>query len=193
MRLPIRNKRNRALTIYVEPMCDQYEVPVGGEAIIRLEDGPPHSIDVYETQMTIWDEGDTGTVEILFESDKRVDKALELAGRWLHRLGGEGEAALIHNAVDDLEIATGYLSARLQVFGAFYEGFRDENAGPSADDMTPAERQSEALAEIYRAGRTAARLNKAARENPSLLELNAAPFDTDVMRAAFDRALADVS
>lgn len=190
MRLPIRNKGNRPLTLFVEPFCDQFEVPIGGEAIIRLDDGLPHSIDIYETRVTIWDEGFDGTVEIVGESDKRADQALQLASGWLHRLGGESEAALIHKTVDDLEIATGYLSGRLQVFGAFYEGFRDENSGSSNGDMPRTEWQSEALAACYRAGKTAAQLNRAGRENPSLFELNTAPFDTDVMHAAFERALA---
>jgi len=57
MRLPIRNKSARKLTVFMEPLCDQYEVPAGGEAIIRLEDGPAHSIDVDGDWVTIWDEG----------------------------------------------------------------------------------------------------------------------------------------
>lgn len=192
MRLPIRNKRNQTLTIFVEPHCDEFEVPIGGEAIVRLEDGPPHSIDISETQVTIWDEGLDGTVEILAESDKRVDKALMLASMWLHRLGGESEAALIRKTVDDLETEVGYLGARLQVFGAFYDGFRNENAGSSMGDMPLNKRQSEALAACYGAGRTAARLNGTARDNNVFPEFSAAPFDTDTIRLAFERALADV-
>jgi len=58
MRLPIRNYLSTPLTIFIEPICDQYEVPVGGEAIVTLEDGHPHSIDVHPDQwVSVWNEG----------------------------------------------------------------------------------------------------------------------------------------
>jgi hypothetical protein len=57
MRIPIRNKGGSPLTVFVELQCDQFEVPVGGEAIVRLADGCAHSIDVDRDWVTIWDEG----------------------------------------------------------------------------------------------------------------------------------------
>ncbi|WP_426387618.1 hypothetical protein [Sphingobium sp. R-21] len=69
MRLPIRNYLSTPLTIFIEPICDQYEVPVGGEAIVTLEDGHPHSIDVHPDQwVSIWNEGqELAQVEIFNE------------------------------------------------------------------------------------------------------------------------------
>src|SRR3546814_1356828 len=43
----IRNYLSSSLTIFIEPICDQFEVPAGGEAVVTLEDGRPRSIDVH--------------------------------------------------------------------------------------------------------------------------------------------------
>ena len=60
MKLPFRNYHPTPLTIFIEPECDAYEVPVGGMAIVTLEDGQPHSIDVHPEQwISIWNEGYT--------------------------------------------------------------------------------------------------------------------------------------
>ncbi len=69
MRLPIRNYLATPLTIFIEPVCDQYEVPAGGEAVVILEDGHPHSIDVHsDNWVSIWNEGPAwATVEIFDE------------------------------------------------------------------------------------------------------------------------------
>jgi hypothetical protein len=69
MRLPIRNYLATPLTIFIEPVCDQYEVPVGGEAIVTLEDGYAHSIDVHPDQwVSIWNEGpEWAKVEVFTE------------------------------------------------------------------------------------------------------------------------------
>lgn len=69
MRVPIRNYLSTPLTIFIEPVCDQYEVPVGGEAIVTLEDGYPHSIDLHPDQwISIWNEGpEWAQVEIFDE------------------------------------------------------------------------------------------------------------------------------
>jgi len=48
VRLPIRNKGAKPLTIFIEPICDQFEVPVGGEAVVILQDGHPHSFDMFD-------------------------------------------------------------------------------------------------------------------------------------------------
>ncbi len=190
MRLPIRNKTEKALTIFVELQCDQFEVPVGGEAIIRLADGPPHSIDVSEGWVTVWDEDGSATVEIVTESDMGIDDALRLAQTWLHRLGAESEAMLVGKLVDDLEITAGYLGARVQVFGAFYRGFSNEEQGGS--DNAQGRQINSDLEGCYRAGVTAARLNRVARERNSFPELGAAPMDTVTVRSAFDRAVTHI-
>jgi hypothetical protein len=57
MKLPIRNNTAKPLHLFIEIFCDECEIPPGGEAIVTLEDGRPHSIDVYEGGITIWDEG----------------------------------------------------------------------------------------------------------------------------------------
>ena len=57
MRLPIRNYTDKPLGLFVEPICTEYEIPPGGEAIVTLEDGNPHSIDVYDDAVTVWNEG----------------------------------------------------------------------------------------------------------------------------------------
>jgi len=57
MKLPIRNNTAKPLHLFIEIFCDEYEIPPGGEAIVTLEDDRPHSIDVNEGGITIWDEG----------------------------------------------------------------------------------------------------------------------------------------
>jgi hypothetical protein len=183
MRMPIRNKGDRPLTVLVELQCDQFEVPVGGEAIVRLEDGRPHSIDLEDGWVTIWDEGGDASVEVITSGDKRIDDALMLVRVWLPRLGADDEALLINGAVEAFELTVGYFAARDRVFRAFYEGFANEECTSSADTTLNA---------CYRAGVTAARLNGAARKTQSFPELGSAPFDTDTARSAFDRALGNV-
>src|SRR3546814_15362539 len=52
------NYLSSSLTIFIEPICDQFEVPAGGEAVVTLEDGRPHSIDVHpDNWISIWNEG----------------------------------------------------------------------------------------------------------------------------------------
>ncbi|WP_129586233.1 hypothetical protein [Sphingomonas montana] len=183
MRIPIRNKGDRPLTVFIELQCDQFEVPVGGEAIVRLADGRPHSVDVDDAWVTIWDEEGDASVEVISSSDKRVDEALMLARVWLHRLGADEEALLIDAAVDQFEISVGYLAARKQVFCAFHDGFLNRVSALS-DDAT--------LTACYLAGTNAARLNEAARKAKSFPELGCAPFDTDTARSVFARALDNV-
>lgn len=180
MRIPIRNKGESPLTLFVELQCDQFEVPVGGEAIVRLADGRPHSIDVARDWVTIWDEEGDAWVEVILESDKRVDEALMLARIWLYRMGAEADALLLDETVESLEPAIGYLAARDRVFQAFYTGFAGHDV-PSQNDET--------VVACWRVGATAARLNDAARKARTFPELNGAPFDTDAARTAFNRAL----
>lgn len=182
MRLPIKNKGNRPLTIFVELQCDEFEFPVDGEAIVRLEDGLPHSIDFEDGWVTVWDAGTNASVEIIQSSDKRVDEALSLARVWLHRFGADEEALLIGAAVEQLELIVGYFAARDQVFRAFHAGFSSEG-GWSSDEAI--------LVACHRAGVAAGRLNEVARKTTSIPELNAAPLDTDTARTAFARALSN--
>lgn len=184
MRLPIRNRGSRSLTVFVELQCDRFEVPVGGEAIVRLADDRPHSIDVDDAFVTIWDEGGNASIEVISISDKRIDDALMLARVWLHRLGAGTEALLIDETVERLEPSVGYFAARDRVFRAFYAGFS------GADSVS---QENKLLAACCLAGSTAARLNNAAREARSFPELGVAPFDTDAARSAFSRALDDDS
>jgi hypothetical protein len=171
----------------MEPLCDQHEVPVGGEAIIRLEDGPPHSIEIDEAWVTIWDEAASATVEVISENDKSVDEALSLAVVWLHNLDAGSDGVAINKAVEKLEPCEGYLGARARVFGAFYEGFRGGGINPTTDT---AELRTEDLAACYRAGEAAARLNQIARSDASFPGPGVGPFDTDTVQAAFGRAAA---
>jgi hypothetical protein len=68
MRLPIRNYLETSLTIFIEPICDQYEVPPGGEAVVTLDDGHPHSIDVHpDNWVSIWNEGDSWPIVEIFD------------------------------------------------------------------------------------------------------------------------------
>ncbi len=180
MRIPIRNKGDTPLTVFVELQCEQFEVPVGGEAIVRLADGCPHSIDVDRDWVTIWDEGGDASVEIISNSDKRVDDALMLVGVWLRGMGAEADALLLDGTVERLEPAIGYLAARDRVFKAFYSGFAGQDVSSQND---------ETIVKCWRIGTTAARLNEAARKAQTFPDLSAAPFDTDTARTAFNRAL----
>lgn len=188
MRLPIRNKSDRPLTVFIEPWCDEFEVPVGGEAVIRLQDGPAHSIEIDDAWVTIWDEGAGATVEVISAHDKKVDDALRLSQSWLHRFGAEAEAEFIGETVERLEPQIGYLNARLQTFRAIHDGMTSVELGRAA----AGELLDGDLAECYRVGVIAAQLNQRAREEHSFPEIDAAaPLDTDTVRSAFARALAD--
>ena len=184
MRLPIRNKGSRPLTIFVELQCDEFEVPVGGHAIIRLADGQPHSIDIDDAWVTVWDEGGDASVEVISIGDTRIDEALMLVRVWLHRLGATAEAQLIDSAIEQLESSIGYFAARDRVFRVFHAGFVGSDALLEAD---------ETLTACRLAGATAARLNDAARKTRPFSEIKGAPFDTDTARSAFRRALNDGS
>lgn len=185
MRLPIRNKFDRPLRIFMEPTCDEYEIPVGGEAIVRIEDGLLDSIDVEDGWVTIYDDSCCATVEVVSTDDQLFDYALRLTHTWLQRFGARDEAELIYGTVADLEPVVGYFTARKQVFTAFHDGLADEEQGSA--DTAP---QDERLAACYRIGVQAARLNQTARETHAFPELDGpAPLDTDVVRSAFALAL----
>jgi len=188
MRLPITNICDRPLTVFVEAMCNQYEVPPGGMAIVRIEDGMLNSIDLDDAWITIWDDSCEATVEVVPKEDMRVDDALRLSTTWLHRMGAEREADLLQKTVDDLEGAAGYFRSRRQVFAAFHDGLTNGEQ-PESGRPIP---QAGKLAACYRAGMRAAHLNMKARKDHSFPELGGpAPLDTDTVQSAFARALAD--
>lgn len=63
MKLPIRNRSGLPLTLFIEPYCDQHEIPPDGEAIVTLTDGYPHSMDFHpENWVSLWDEGETQAI-----------------------------------------------------------------------------------------------------------------------------------
>ena len=58
MKLPIRNYTASPLTLFIEPYCDEHSIPPGGEAIVTLDDGEPHSLDFHpDNWMSLWNEG----------------------------------------------------------------------------------------------------------------------------------------
>ncbi|MEG3178361.1 hypothetical protein U1872_19125 [Sphingomonas sp. RB3P16] len=66
MKIPIRNCGTKPLTLFIEVLCDTYTIPVEGEAIVTLQDDQPHSIDLYDDQITIWNESaEAAIVEII--------------------------------------------------------------------------------------------------------------------------------
>ena len=68
MRLPIRNYLPSAMTVFIEPICDQFEIPAGGEAVVTLEDGHPHSIDLHpDNWVSVWNEGPELAVMEVFD------------------------------------------------------------------------------------------------------------------------------
>lgn len=188
MRLPIRNKSSRPLTLFLEMICDEREIPPGGMAIVRIADGALDSIDVHDGQVTIWDDSCEATIEVVSESDMRVDDAIMLARCWLNGFGASDEAQLIGETVDVLEPVVGYFKARRQIFAAFHDGFASEEGNMPVSE----EPEDARLAACYRAGVIAARHNDTARRKRSYPHLNAsAPLDTDTVRSAFARALVD--
>jgi hypothetical protein len=71
MKLPIRNYRPEPLTLFIEPWCDQYQIPPGGEAIVTLEDGRPHSIDFHPGNwVSLSDEGSDAMAKVEVYPDR---------------------------------------------------------------------------------------------------------------------------
>lgn len=192
MRLPIRNRSDRPLHIFIEPWCDDYEVLPGGEAFVRLEDGHPHSIDVYNGQVTIWNEGDAqAVVEVVPEENQRIVEALQLARVWLYQLGGKDAADTMDGALSRLESTAGNVKARAMMFGAFHRGFAAKEAEPKPKGPAlPPWLGHEAVASAWAAGGAAAWLNRRARRRFGFPGWGKGPLDTDYAREAFARAIA---
>jgi hypothetical protein len=193
MKLPIRNYTSTSLTLFVEPYCDQYDIPPQGEAIVILDDGEPHSLDFHpENWVTLWNEGQMeAVVEVVSKEQNTVVDALSFTRGWLHQYGPEGLNAVrdLDAAIEREEKAVGYLRARFAAYEALREGFRAKATEVQPESATlPQWRGSETLAGAYRAGGVAAYSNYRTRLNPELVELGEAPFDTDTARRKFDEA-----
>lgn len=193
MKLPIRNYTSSTLTLFVEPYCDQYEIPPQGEAIVILDDGEAHSLDFHpENWVSLWNEGESNAViEIVSKEQNTVVDALRFARAWLHHYGSEGLSAArdLDVAIEREEKTIGYLRARFAAYEAFREGFRRKAAQVQPDSPAlPKWSGSETLAGAYRAGGVAAYSNYRTRLDPALIELGEAPFDTDTARRTFDDA-----
>lgn len=61
MKLPIRNRMSKPLVLIIEPLGEDHTVPPGGEAVVSINDGELHSIDVSDDHIIIWDEGSFDT------------------------------------------------------------------------------------------------------------------------------------
>jgi hypothetical protein len=196
MKLPIRNRTGQPLTLFIEPYCDQYDIPQDGEAIVTLADGAPHSLDLNSAEMvSIWDEGGSlATVEIVTKEQNAVIQALAFGRMWLHRFGGRGEEAArdLDATIEREETTRGYFGARCAAYKAFRAGFqaKEEHA---AEAPLPPWSGNQAFAAAYRAGGIAAYLNQQTRSEPRLIDLGEPPFDTDVSRKKFGDADAFVS
>jgi len=57
LKLPIRNLTQRPIKLFIEVECDEYEIPPGGEAVVILEKDRPHSIDLMDDMIVVWNEG----------------------------------------------------------------------------------------------------------------------------------------
>jgi hypothetical protein len=193
MKLPIRNNTSAPLRLFIEPYCDQYEIPPAGEAIVTLDDAGAHSLDFHpENSVTLWDEGENfAVVEIVSKEQNAVINAISFVTGWLFQYGAEGKAARkdLEDAVEREERERGYLRSRFDVYQAFREGFRTkaaEDEPPSA--ILPKWTGNDVLGDAYRAGGVAAYFNYRTRLEPTLVELGMAPFDTDIARQTFNDA-----
>ena len=73
MRLPIRNLTSQPIRLFIEPECDNYEIPVGGGAVLKISNGP-HSIDIREDEVIFWNNGNSfSTVEISSTSPTDIE------------------------------------------------------------------------------------------------------------------------
>lgn len=75
MKLPIRNYLSVPLTLFIEPLCRQHEIPPGGEAIVTLQDGCPHSIDFHpDNWVSLWDEGTDPMASVEVYADQNLER-----------------------------------------------------------------------------------------------------------------------
>lgn len=194
MRLPIRNKTERTLHVFIEPWCDNYELPPKGEAFVHLEDGHPHSIDVFDGQVSIWSEGAKEVrVDVVSEEDQSIAQALQFARVWLYQLGGRDAADAMDEAIARLEGSQGYLKARACIFDAFHQGFHAKEAEQKPRRAAlPPWPGDDLLAAAWAAGGTAAWLNRRARRRFAFPGWGVGPLDTDYAREVFAKATAQI-
>jgi hypothetical protein len=184
MKLPIRNRSDKPLTLFFEPWCNEHVVPPGGEALLRFDGAQLHSIDVEDGWLTIWEEGSgTVAVEVIGEEHREVADTLGIARGWLHRLGGQRAVEAMVSSLAALEEAHGHAEAHALAFTAFRQGFE---AGKADAPWTG----PPLAAPCYEAGARAARLNRRARWLWTFPGWGKGPFDTDTIRTAFARASA---
>jgi len=198
MKLPIRNYTSTPLTLFVEPYCDEYEIPSEGEAIVILDDGAPHSLDFHpDNRVSLWNEGENAAViEVVSKEQNAVVDALAFIRTWLHQYGPPGQAAAkdLEEAIDREEKRAGYLQAHFVTYRAFRDGFRIKSGQAEPDNAAlPKWAGSDALAGAYRAGGVGAYFNHRTRLEPGLVELGEAPFDTDTARRKFEDADAAIA
>lgn len=191
MKLPIRNRCPQPLMLFIEPYCEQYEIPPHGEAIVTLADGYPHSIDFLpENWVSLWDEGSTpAIVDVITKEQNTVIDALAFARMWLLQYGEKGKATAkdLDAAIDREDKAAGYVGAQRGAYIAFRAGFRARDAQPDSAAL-PDWTGNQTLAAAYRAGDVAAYFNHRTRIESGLIELGRAPFDTDLARRKFEEA-----
>lgn len=193
MKLPVRNYTSKPLTLFIEPYCDEFEIPSQGEAIVTLDDGEAHSLDFHpENWVSLWNEGQgEAVVEIVTKEQKAVIDALGFVRGWLYQYKSEGREATrnLDAAIEREEAEVGYLGARFAAYRAFREGFRAKAAeAEPASAALPDWKGGGALAGAYLAGGVAAYFNYRTRLDPGLVELGEAPFDTDTARRTFGEA-----
>jgi hypothetical protein len=74
MKLPVRNRNSAPLLLIIEPFYETFEIPPGGEALVTLRDGCPHSIDVHEDHcLTIWNESTFPAEVVVFSTQPSVE------------------------------------------------------------------------------------------------------------------------
>jgi hypothetical protein len=81
MLLPIRNYTTAPLTLFIEPFCEQHEIPPNGEAQVELEDGAPHSLDFHsDNWVSLWNEGSSMARVSIFATHQFSGPKGEIAG-----------------------------------------------------------------------------------------------------------------
>ena len=71
MQIPIRNMSSAPLTLFIEPVCDQYEIPAGGEAIVTLEIDRDHMFDWHDANwLSLWDGGFLFPAQVKVTNDR---------------------------------------------------------------------------------------------------------------------------
>lgn len=76
MKLPIRNFLAEPLTLFIEPHCQQHDIPVGGSAVVTLPGDWLPAIDVAPDRwITLWEEGPGKIVVEVFDDHSASRRA----------------------------------------------------------------------------------------------------------------------